>query len=176
MKRISAYFLGVLCIAAASGFSQDTLPNQFELLKENYERAIERANRPITSKYVQELKAMKARMVQAGNLQLANQIDKELTQLGAVPKTLAEHLKANTWNYPIDGKITKVIFNENGTAQFSGYRNYTTKWQLKDHKTVSITFADKRTAHFTFDDFSNLQSETKLKGSGMRYLKVYRGQ
>ena len=58
--------------------------------------------------------------------------------------TLSDQLKRHVWNYPIDGKPTKVVFNENGTAQFSGHRNYVASWKLTDPKTVSITLPDKK--------------------------------
>ncbi|MAS93772.1 MAG: hypothetical protein CMO55_11325 [Verrucomicrobiales bacterium] len=81
MKTPLVYILALITIASNA---QDELPNQFELLKQNYDNAIERATHQITSKYVQELKTMKAQMLEAGNLEIANQADAELTRLGAV--------------------------------------------------------------------------------------------
>lgn len=73
-------------------------------LKEAYTRAITAANKPITDRYIQELKRLKAEAMKAGALEDAVAIDKEITSFSSSSEDAATNLKKNDpivgrWNY-----------------------------------------------------------------------------
>lgn len=61
-------------------------PQDLTILRDSYQRAIERAVSPVQGKYIEELKKLKLRYTKDGKLEDAIVVDKELTKIIAAPE------------------------------------------------------------------------------------------
>ncbi|MEM1442175.1 MAG: hypothetical protein AAGF67_07525 [Verrucomicrobiota bacterium] len=118
--------------------AQDELPSRFDLLTGNYERAVERATKPITQQYVAELKTLLRELIQQGKLAEAQEVEQKLRDLGALEKTLRDILISRTWEYSANGAKSQIVFNEDGTAKIAGASNGTLPWKLEDELSLTI--------------------------------------
>lgn len=72
-------------------------PDSLSTLRENYARAIERANAPINATYAEELNKLMTKLTQAGDLEAALAVKKELEALkGTSSTTIPEILTATS--------------------------------------------------------------------------------
>ncbi len=63
-------------------YTQDTLKDtKLSILRKSWQRAVERARKPIDDKYISELNALQDHYTRSGNLEMATQVKKELEAL-----------------------------------------------------------------------------------------------
>ncbi len=134
MKLIPLLLLSLLAASPLLAQDKSKLPSRLQVLRENYQRAIERANVPIRNAYRDELIRLRAELTRAGNLNGALEVadelkaqfpDKPETPLGE--KTLAGVEAADTSLTPL--RKDEAVFSDRDTyrwivlpAQFEGYQ------------------------------------------------------
>ncbi len=165
-------FLVVLTITI-DGFSEDQLPNRYQLLKSNYQTAIERVSKPITAKYIQELKNLRSEMTASGNLNIALDVEEELKRLGVIAVTLEEVLMTKAWVLNNSHKKYPVTFLTGGKGIISGFGTSDCKWEIKKENILKITCPNPEN-YFEFE-FSSLDSQ-RIQGKNSkgktRFLEV----
>ena len=144
------------------------LPSRLEVLTANYERAIERATKPITAKYIDELRKLKLDLTRAGDLSGALAVDETLKKLGAVDSDLASILTSRSWTYTntSNGTKSRAVFNANGTATLTGSTRTSWKWKVTDDRKLDVTFADGNGCIFEFRNLNELSAKGKTKREG----------
>ena len=162
-------------ISACQAFG-DRLPSKLESLTEKYERAIERATKPITLKYIDELRKLKLELTRAGDLSGALAVDETLKKLGVVDSDLASVLTNRFWTYTNDanGKKSGVKFNADGTATLTtGAHRESWKWKVTDDLKLDVTYADGNGCIFEFKNLKKLYAKGKTKnGGGARSIEA----
>ena len=144
-------------------FSQDGLPSEFESLTANYDRAVERATKPLKLKYIEELKKLRQRLSERGDLSEAIKVENRLKELGAFELTLEDLLFSKKWRYFAGKKRFDVKFFKDGTAELVGVGNW--KWKIENELTLVVIYSDGNGITYQFRDLENLKATGRLNDS-----------
>ena len=152
----------LFCIFAQLVPAQDDkIPAELTSLKTQYDKAVERATKPVTAKYIRALKDLRVKFTKLGKLNEAlavEEIIKKLTteSTDATPKTLDNILKSKSWIYRAGKHVSTIKFHADGKAIMTGWTNSKIKWNITKDRYLTIIYEDGNSCKFEFKDLSQL--------------------
>ena len=154
----------VIVSLASVAFAQEAeVPRELKVLTSQHEKAVEKALKPITAKYLTALKRLKAKLAKEQKLEEALAVDAVIKELvGGKPigldrnPSLEEILMSRSWFYHTGKNGSRIVFKEGGDAKMSGTTNSVIPWEVKDNRYLTIYYQNGNSCKFDFKDLSDL--------------------
>jgi hypothetical protein len=154
--------------------AQSDLPSKHEALTENYERAVERLTKPLTSKYIEELKKIQQELSGKDDHEGAQEVKTKLKELGAIPWDLAEVLKSKSWEYTANTSTSLMVFRDDGTVEVTGGEVEVWEWTVKEGNILQIQYTSDKTCDFNFADFTDFSIVGVTNEGKRRFLEPHK--
>lgn len=156
MKTIALFLLSLLLVAMVHGQDAPLPPAPPEILaaRARYQAALDASAVPVRTRYVEDLRAMMARAVQAKNLALVAALEAEMKSLVSPTDkggSFSKRISGTTWTW--ENPTSRITFQAGGEALYNGQKaGFTWKITDKNSRVVEGTFAGGRVFKFVFDD------------------------
>lgn len=164
--RISLLLFGFLALEASG---QSSSLRDFETLKEQRDKALETATRPIQEKFIAALEALLQRTIKSGDVDAAAKMKAELEVAQGV---LSPSFVIGVWKQiSPDGRQSVYVIEPEGKAFFlsSDGRSFPNVWKIEGRKLI-VGPPDDRDGRYTLN--FTVDGST-LKGEGARGEKGF---
>lgn len=143
----------VLLVSAVAAFGSE-LPSELAALKAKRDAKVAEIDRI----YAAELEKLQKRLMQAGNLKAANEVEEEIARVVPNPFSLKTVLVSRAWIYSVpNGKTTTVDLKPNGTAiDHATGETIWRKWDVTDENALKVEYIDGGSCVFEFGDMVKL--------------------
>ena len=149
---------------------QNEVPRELKVLTSQYERAVEKALDPITAKYLNALKRLKAKLAKEQKLEQALAVEDVINDLVDDANfrfnSLAE-VYGKTFSWRRNGKDFgyRLILQRNGVGTM---RSLPIKWEKTGNNAIRVTFGDGESADLKYNlRFTEFTGRETRHGGGI---------
>jgi hypothetical protein len=161
--------IGMISLASAAFAQQAEGPRELKVLTSQYERAVEKALDPITAKYLNALKRLKAKLAEAQKLEQALAVEAVINGLGDKYLALATDKIAGTswtWNHSEDND-SSIRFKIDGTVDLSWKGEGEVRWRWLGNNQLTMSSSNGLRRLLTFN-----KEMTSYKGDSYSRKRV----